>query len=393
MPDSYEKVKFIVTRNIFIFTCFAMLTLVIVNLFTDGSNLITTLIAAFFSLSVLFYLLKSKSFKYAAIIAIIMGYSLNLYNLTKASNFENFIDLFWMINLSIFAYFTLGRKVGHFYLTLNIVSIFVISVLSKLNFITLYPASNVYELSTYIDFAINLSICSIFFGYLISEFIQQNNVAKKNSIKSNLELQKQYDEKSIMLKEIHHRVKNNLQVVTSLLRLQLHKIEDENAAEPFQESIDRIASMALIHEKMYQGDKVKAINIKDYIEDLAKNLIMNYANETFITLEVTSSVKTIELNHIVPLSLILNELISNSLKHAFPNKNNGHIGINISTNEIVNLQLNYKDSGNWKVPKNVNSFGFELIDTFTEQLNGEYTFKSEVGVDYHFNFKDILSKN
>jgi len=370
-----------------------MLTLVVVNLFTDGSNLVTTLIATFFSLSVLFYLLKSKSFIYPAIIALIMGYSLNLYNLTKASNFENFIDLFWMINISIFAYFTLGRKVGHFYLILNIVSIFVISVLSKLNYITLYPASNVYELSTYIDFAINLSICSIFFGYLISEFIKQNNVAKENSIKSNLELQKQYDEKSIMLKEIHHRVKNNLQVVTSLLRLQLYKIEDENAAEPFQESIDRIASMALIHEKMYQGDKVKAINIKDYIEDLAKNLIMNYANETFITLEVKSSVKTIELNHIVPLSLILNELISNSLKHAFPNKHNGHIRINISTNEIVNLQLSYKDSGIWKVPKNENSFGFELIDTFTEQLNGEYKFKSEEGVDYRFNFKDILSKS
>jgi len=393
MSDSYEKVKFIVTRNIFIFMCFAMLTLVVVNLFTDGSNLVTTLIATFFSLSVLFYLLKSKSFIYPAIIALIMGYSLNLYNLTKASNFENFIDLFWMINISIFAYFTLGRKVGHFYLILNIVSIFVISVLSKLNYITLYPASNVYELSTYIDFAINLSICSIFFGYLISEFIKQNNVAKENSIKSNLELQKQYDEKSIMLKEIHHRVKNNLQVVTSLLRLQLYKIEDENAAEPFQESIDRIASMALIHEKMYQGDKVKAINIKDYIEDLAKNLIMNYANETFITLEVKSSVKTIELNHIVPLSLILNELISNSLKHAFPNKHNGHIRINISTNEIVNLQLSYKDSGIWKVPKNENSFGFELIDTFTEQLNGEYKFKSEEGVDYRFNFKDILSKS
>jgi len=391
MSDSYEKVKFIVTRNIFIFMCFAMLTLVVVNLFTDGSNLVTTLIATFFSLSVLFYLLKSKSFIYPAIIALIMAYSLNLYNLTKASNFENFIDLFWMINLSIFAYFTLGRKVGHFYLTLNIISIFVISVSSKLNYITLYPASNVYELSTYIDFAINLSICSIFFGYLISEFIKQNNVAKKNSIKSNLELQKQYDEKSIMLKEIHHRVKNNLQVVTSLLRLQLYKIEDKNAAEPFQESIDRIASMALIHEKMYQGDKVKAINIKDYIEDLAKNLIMNYANETFITLEVNSSVKTIELNHIVPLSLILNELISNSLKHAFPDKHNGHIRINISTNEIVNLQLNYKDSGNWKVPKNENSFGFELIDTFTEQLNGEYKFKSEEGADYRFNFKDILS--
>ena len=391
MSDPYEKVKFIVTRNIIIFTCFAMLILVFVNLFTDGSNLVTTAVALFFSLSILIYILKTKSFKYAAFIAIIMGYSLNLYNLTKASNFENFIDLFWLINLSIFAYFTLGRKVGHFYLFLNITSIFVISILTQLNYITLYPASNLYNLSTYLDFGINLFICSIFFSYLISEFIKQNNEAKINSEKSNLELQKQHDEKSIMLKEIHHRVKNNLQVVTSLLRLQLYKIEDKTAAEPFQESIDRIASMALIHEKMYQGDKVKAINIINYIKDLAENLIKNYSNEAKIKLNINSTVKTIELNHIVPLSLIFNELISNSLKHAFKDRTTGEITISIVTEKTVNLQLCYSDSGTWIPPINDNSFGIELIETFTEQLNGEYVRKESKSADYCFMFKDILS--
>jgi len=393
MPDSYEKVKFIVTRNILIFTCFAMFLLIIVNLFTDGSNLTTAIIAAFFSSSVLFILIKSKKFIFSAIIALCLGYGLNLYNLTQASNFENYIDLFWLINLSIFAYFTLGRKIGHLYMVLNISSIFIISVLSKLNYFSLNPASDVYELSTFIDFGVNLTICSLFFGYLVSEFIKQNNVAKEETVLSNLELQKQYDEKSIMLKEIHHRVKNNLQVVTSLLRLQLYKIEDEFAAEPFYESIDRINSMALIHEKMYQGDTVKAINIKDYIKNLAENLIKNYSNDTPITLSVDSIIETIELNHIVPFSLILNELISNSLKHAFQNKTNGEIIINISTTKSTHLKLYYKDNGVWKSPKNSTSFGLELIDTFTEQLNGTYTLETLNGTYYCFQFKDILENN
>lgn len=390
MTDSYEKVKFIVTRNVFIFTCFAMLILVIMNLFVDGNNLTTAMTAVLFSTSVLIYLLKSKSYLIPAFIAIILGYSLNLHNLFKASNFENFIDLFWLINLSTFAYFTLGKVVGHIYLAINIGTIYIISSLIKFNYITPTPAQHKLELSMLIEFGTNLLICTVFFSYLISVFIKQNNIARVDSIKSNLELQKQYDEKSTMLKEIHHRVKNNLQVVTSLLRLQLYKIENETAVIPFQESIDRISSMALIHEKMYQGDKVKAINIKNYIHDLAENLIKNYANEKQINLIANSSVKTIELNHIVPLSLILNELISNSLKHAFQNKSNGEIIINISTHESAHLKLCYKDNGEWKSPKNTSSFGLELIDTFTEQLNGTYTLETTNGTYYCFHFKDII---
>jgi two-component sensor histidine kinase len=374
------------------FTSFAMSILVIMNLFIDSSNLITAVVALVFSTVVLIYLHKSKYYLIPAFLGIILGYSLNLYNLFKASNFENFIDIFWLINLSIFAYFTLGKLIGHIYLVLNISTIFIISCLAKINYIELLPASTTQDISMFVEFGINLLICTVFFGYLISEFIKQNNVARKESIQSTLELQQQYDEKSMMLKEIHHRVKNNLQVVTSLLRLQLYKIEDETAVVPFQESIDRISSMALIHEKMYKGDKVKAINIKNYINDLALNLIKNYANEKDINLIVNSSVKTIELNHIVPLSLILNELISNSLKHAFQNKNNGEIIINISTNQSTHLKLCYKDNGLWKAPKDSTSFGIELINTFTEQLNGTYKLETIDGTYYCFQFKDIIIK-
>jgi len=388
MGKSFEQAKYYVTRNIFIFTCSAMFILALVNLITNGSNFATASVAVVFSGLVLVYLLKSKSYYVPAIIAIILAFGLNFSNLLRASNFENYIDLFWVINLSLFAYFTLGKIIGHFYLFINLSSVLVITIIAKMEIINLVPASNIYDLNAYIDLVFNVVICTLFFGYLVSQFLKQSSNAKKEIQKSNIELQKQYDEKSIMLKEIHHRVKNNLQVITSLLRLQLYKIGDIETAKPFNESIDRISSMALIHEKMYQGNRVSNINLKEYIEDLSTNLMSNYANEKKINLKIESSVNQIELNHIAPLSLIINKLISSSLRHIFKTKD--EITITISDNKNSKMAFCYKDNGEWKVPKNSDSFGLELVETFTEQINGSYTFKSTNGTEYCFTFNDII---
>ena len=186
MIKTYEKVKYIVTRNIIIFLCVSMAILVIVNMVSSGHNLKIASIALIFSCFILILLIKFKSYRVASLIAISLGYGINLANLFRASNFENFVDLFWLINLSIFAYFTLGKVAGHLYLFLNIGSLFIVSVLSQLEYIILYPASKIYNLSTYIDFGVNIGICAIFFGYLITEFIKQTNKANYDSIQSNI---------------------------------------------------------------------------------------------------------------------------------------------------------------------------------------------------------------
>jgi len=340
----------------------------------------------------LIYIHKTKKFKGPIILTIFLSFFEHIIGFITESPDNHQTDLFWIINISIFVFYTLGQKYAIFYLTINMMSLFSIKAMLQMDVIQYIPKVET-DTFTILTYYLNMLFSLFVFIYLIKIILREISLSESQLLSKNEKLKSKDEEKTLMLKEIHHRVKNNLQVVTSLLRLQLYKIEDQTAAEPFQESIDRIASMALIHEKMYQGDKVKAINIKDYIKDLAENLIRNYANDKPIILDVDSTVKTIELNHIVPLSLILNELISNSLKHAFQDKHNGHISINISTNEVINLQLCYKDSGDWKVPKDNTSFGLELIDTFTEQLNGEYKFKSEEGADYSFNFNDILSKN
>lgn len=392
MKSIYDKAKFKVTRNVLIFIFISMALLATVNFVTDGNNLFTASLGTIFSLIVIVFVNKTKTYKAPAFLAITLAYGLNFYNLLGESNFENYIDFFWIINIVLFSFFTLGRWVGNIYFIINIVTVISISFLSKEGVITLRPANRVNDFNAYIDFSINFIVCSIFFGYLINQFLKQSNIAQQHSIDSNIklkqansELQKQYDEKSVMLKEIHHRVKNNLQVITSLLRLQLYKLEDKKSIEPFEESISRVNAMALIHEKMYKGDQVKAVNLKQYIIELADNLITNYSHYGNIKVEVKTDIEILNLDTIVPLSLVLNELISNSLKHAF-NGNSGKISINILKKGKAN-QMIYKDNGKWKPPKNPNSFGLELIETFTEQLGGTYTTNHDNGTEYIFEFE------
>lgn len=400
MNGLQKDVKFIVTRNIIIFTCILMGVLTVVNFINGGNNFAIASVAFLSSCALLVLTLKLKSHLIPAIISITVAYCVNFFNLTRGSNFENYIDLFWLINLSLFAYFTLGKTFGKIYLAINMLTILSITILEKIGYIELIPPSFIYDLSAYIDLTLNLTVSTLFFGYLLSQFLIQTEKANKEIYNYNIELNKQYDEKSIMLKEIHHRVKNNLQVITSLLRLQQHKISDKENATPFLESIDRISSMALIHEKMYKGDLIKDIDIKEYIEDLSAILISNYSDNKDIKLQITTDVDSIQLNHIVPFSLIINELISNSLKHAFENRQSGIISLSISKqiknsnklkyNELV---LHYKDDGVWKAPQNESSFGLELIDTFTDQLDGEYLFNGNKGADYLFTFKEINVNN
>jgi two-component sensor histidine kinase len=392
MLSLYEKSKFIVTRNVLFFTFLAMFLLTLFNLTTDGRNLLTSILATLLSLTIILFLYKVKSYKTPAYIAIVLGFFLNSYNLLGESNFDNYIDFFWMINLTLFAYFTLDRLVGNFYLVLNIIVLLLITFGYKLNYFSLRPPSDIYNFYTYLDFFMNFIISSVFFGYLVNQFLKQAKEAQEDALVTNIklkqtnnELKQHYDEKSIMLKEIHHRVKNNLQVITSLLRLQLYKLDDKKSKEPFEESINRINSMALIHEKMYKGDQVKDVNLSQYIYDLADSLITNYSNYDNVKVFVESEIETLNLDVVVPLSLIFNELISNSLKHAFKNNEGGKIEINIhkNKNEII---LNYKDNGVWKEPLYTNSFGLELIETFTEQLGGTYTLNHTNNTEYIFKF-------
>ncbi len=182
-------------------------------------------------------------------------------------------------------------------------------------------------------------------------------------------------EKVVLLREIHHRVKNNLQVVSSLLNLQSGYIEDKKSLEIFRENQNRVRSMALIHEKLYQSKDLNKIEFSEYIQSLSRDLFRSY-NQDASKVKLNSDLQGIklEIDTAILCGLIINELITNCFKHAFPNGRNGEVNIIMKEENINKFLLVVKDDGIGFPAhvdyKNTDSLGLQLVNTLTEQLGG-----------------------
>jgi two-component sensor histidine kinase/CheY-like chemotaxis protein len=198
-------------------------------------------------------------------------------------------------------------------------------------------------------------------------------------------------EKEVLLKEIHHRVKNNLQIISSLLKLQARSIKDIQTLEIFNESQSRIRTMALIHESLYQSNDLSKINFAEYLRKLAANLFRSY--------EITSSgIKQIinvndvflEIDVAVPCGLIINELVSNSLKYAFPSGNKGEIKIELYSDKNRHFTLIVSDNG-IGLPKDLDlqktkTLGLQLVNNLVDQLEGSCEVDSNGGTEFKIKF-------
>jgi two-component sensor histidine kinase len=213
-------------------------------------------------------------------------------------------------------------------------------------------------------------LATIFAG-LFFKFSQQNKKIKEQ----NNVISKALSEKEVLLKEIHHRVKNNLQVISSLLGLQSRKIKDKAALNAINEGRSRVQSMSLIHQNLYKKNNLTGIEIKKYLEQLCNNLFATYniSNEQ-ISLETNIENIILDVDSIVPIGLILNELITNALKHAFPNNRPGIINIDISKNN-EGLIMSVSDNGVGMKSDDPftgsDSFGYHLIKAFQRKLNAD----------------------
>jgi PAS domain S-box-containing protein len=196
-------------------------------------------------------------------------------------------------------------------------------------------------------------------------------------------------EKEVLLKEIHHRVKNNLQVVSSLLSLQSGYPRVEGVRDLFVESQNRVKSMALIHEKLYQSQDLANIDFSDYIESLAHHLFHSYAANPDTFMLHTDVDVSLDIDHAIPCGLIVNELLSNSLKHAFPDGRRGNITL-LFRPEAADLVLHFSDDG-IGLPsdldfRNTESLGLQLINTLTSQLNGAVEHRRGKGAEFEIRF-------
>ena len=215
-------------------------------------------------------------------------------------------------------------------------------------------------------------------------------------VRAEKEIKTSLEEKKVLLQELYHRTMNNMQVICAILALQAGRINDEQVVRIFQETENRIRSMALVHKKLYQSKDLSSINFKEYVGDLA-NLLMSSYNVASNGIALTFDMDDVHvlIDTAVPCGLILNELISNALKHAFPGERAGEIKIQLHKTRRGEIELGVSDNG-VGIPAGVDlgkspTLGMETIFTIAEhQLQGQVQFQTRDGVACRIQFKDAL---
>ena len=207
---------------------------------------------------------------------------------------------------------------------------------------------------------------------------------------SELRMRQSLSEKEVLLKEVHHRVKNNLQIISSIMNLQTAHVDgDERILELLQVSRDRIRSMSFIHESLYRNKDFSSIDMADYIDSLTRNLIMSYSLNGRVKLENELERVELDLDRAIPCGLILNELISNAIKHAFPEGKEGVIRVAMEQTEDQ-VRISVSDNG-IGLPEGFNTkhdgnLGLELVRTLIEQVDGQLKVSNAPGVAYLLTF-------
>ncbi len=227
-------------------------------------------------------------------------------------------------------------------------------------------------------------LISLIGGYYLYQKLNQNK----------LKVEEQSQQLTTMMKELHHRVKNNLAIVSSLLSMQSNRLEDKNAAKAVREGQMRVQAMSLIHQRLYKTDDVSTVNIKDYFTELAESLMQayGYSSDDFeLNIEVKNPALDVDLA--IPLGLIVNELITNSFKYAY--EGIAHPSLNIYLKNDKDITLKVQDNGigidEELVRQKSNSFGQKLIKGLSKQLKGTYKFDNNQGTYFELNIPKIAA--
>jgi len=221
-------------------------------------------------------------------------------------------------------------------------------------------------------------------------YIRDITESKKNKQR----IERSLKEKEVLLREIHHRVKNNMQVISSLLTLQSKDIDDEKVLDIFQESRRRIKTMAMVHEKLYRSEDLSKVDFSKYISSLTQYLFRSFGiDPEKILLKKEVEEIFLDINTAIPLGLLVNELISNSLKHGFPDNKGGEVKISMSREDKDKIKLVVSDNGvgvkNKLVFNKPSSFGLQLVKMLTEQLHGNMKVEMNEKTSFIIIFKEL----
>ena len=234
----------------------------------------------------------------------------------------------------------------------------------------------------------------------ILEFVSDQTALAIDRMEKAEQINKDLEEKKVMLMEIHHRVKNNMQVISSMLKLQSRYIRDDHDLKLFNDSCHRVKSMSLIHEKLYQSKDLTSIDFADYVKSLTIHLFSSFGIDVSI-IKFIINIKSVllNINMAIPCGLIVNELITNSLKYAFPDNRKGEISINLKTEPCIETpegkiySLIVSDNG-IGIPadidfENTDSFGLQLVNTLIHQLHANIEIDRKSGTSFKIVFKEL----
>ncbi len=200
------------------------------------------------------------------------------------------------------------------------------------------------------------------------------------------QLKKSLKEKEVMIKEIYHRVKNNLAVVSGLLNIQAANIKDKKAKAAFQATRDRIFSLSAVHSQLYHSENYSYVDYKEYIKKLVNNIFYSSQISGQVKLHLDLAAITLPIDKAIPCGLLVNELVTNALKHAFPEKRKGNLWITTHSLEDKNCEIIVKDDG-IGIPESFNiekteTLGLKLIELLTKQIEGTLEIESKKGTEF-----------
>lgn len=220
------------------------------------------------------------------------------------------------------------------------------------------------------------------------------SLIKQNEEKLQLretQLRQSLEEKETLLKEIYHRTKNNMLVIISMLELQAQDVRDEKITEVFKETENRIRAMALVHEKLYQSQSLSEIDLGSYIREVVISLVNNMAPGGKIGVHFDLQPCPISIDYAVPLGLVINEIVTNSVKHGFPAQQTGRVLVRLSLEQNNTILLDVEDNGvglaNGIDLDSATSFGMQIVSSLIRmQLKGRVTLDGHSGTRYHIRF-------
>jgi two-component sensor histidine kinase/CheY-like chemotaxis protein len=226
-------------------------------------------------------------------------------------------------------------------------------------------------------------------GYILMHRALEEKEKRRQIAESNLK--KSLEEKEVLLKEVHHRVKNNMQIISSILKMQERLIDDPKLKSVLGESQNRIRSMALIHENLYRNESLANIQFKNYAQSLINTISRSYFDQQGkVTFHFNIDDVFLPIDVGIPCGLIINELISNAFKHAFPDRENGNININLEHTGNGAYVLSVSDDGIGIDPsfdpESANSLGMKIVFKLIQQIEGELTYDFSSGTKYLIKF-------